>query len=45
MNGSRVLEERLIWSDRTIPDDAPAAVHADVAAGSPCVGLTTELSR
>ncbi len=44
MNGSRVLEERLIWSDRTIPD-APAAVRAGVAAGSPCVGLTTGLLR
>ena len=45
MNGSRVLEERLIWSDRTIPDDAPAAVHAGAVAGSPCAGLTTGLSR
>ncbi len=45
MNGSRVLEERLIWSDRTIPDDAPVAVRTSVAAGSPCVGLTTGLSR
>ena len=45
MNGSFVLEERLIWSDRTIPDDAPAAVRAGVAAGLPCVGLTTGLSR
>jgi hypothetical protein len=45
MNGSRVLEERLIWSDRTIPDDSPAAVRADVVAGSPCSDLTTGLSR
>ena len=45
MNGSRVLEERLIWSDRTIPDDAPAAGRRGVAAGSPCAGLTTGLSR
>lgn len=45
MNGSFVLEERLIWSDRTIPDEAAAAGSRGVAAGSPRAGLTTGLSR
>ena len=39
MNGRRVLEKRLIWSDRTVPDDAPIAVR------TPCVGVTTGLLR
>jgi len=45
MNGTRVLQERLIWSARTIPDDTPVVVCASAAAGSPFVGSSNGLSR
>ncbi len=45
MNGSFVLEVRLIWSDRTIRDDAPIVFRVDVAAGSPFVASSSGPSR